>query len=353
MTINTNSKIAALCYAQDTDLDFSALTLEMANALLETGEGAIRSLEKYDEVAFFDLFDGQIAFAHADMHLEFPGVWAKGGFEECLLIAVSSLSDVTFERLVLLLDRLVGRIEKQLPSDQLYRFDCEEAFSTAIYDKLIEQIWDVTQDNDALLLTDRVDAGPENTATIQIAKAPAAKNDAKPEAKEYSKRQPIDLASCSPDDTMREIGTRFDAEWTLREQALSPNTEWQYKVDMPRPTHPAVAADAPGAKAQAESRKVSCEETDCIRMSLYPPDEEGDDELFENPRTQTTLHRLSVHALNTSVIAFSLPVGAALLTLSLAGRESMALSARLMAATGSAIGFAQTDQGLSMLSFLI
>lgn len=59
--------------------------------------------------------------------------------------------------------------------------------------------------------------------------------------------------------------------------------------------------------------------------------------------TQPLVHRSAIHAINAAVLVFALPVGAALFTLGVLGRESLAMSSRAMAITGAGIGLAQNE----------
>jgi len=359
MTSDSKSTIVALCFAQKTNLDFQALTVEMAQALRKTGTNKIELQNNYDDVVIFNLPDGQIALAHSDLHMEFPHTWMNCGFAECLFISVSSISDSTkqtmlFASLAVLLDGIVERIETQLPSNQTFRFEREEVFTEVIYDELVEQICATTQAAGARPRDRAFEPIPEITGSMKVTpSAKLPKTATAPKTDWARSRGSSVFVQYPPDDTVLEIAARFDAERHLREQACSVNAKAEYKTEVRQPTHPAAAADAQGANALAEESNTPCDESGRIRLALYPPDEEASNELFENTRAQTTLHRVAVHALNTSVMAFSLPVGAVLLTLSLAGRESMVISSRLTATTGSAIGVMQTDYWHSALSFFV
>jgi hypothetical protein len=223
---------------------------------------------------------------------------------------------VTSADLALLLQGVVDCIEHRLPSDQAFRFERDEIFTEVIYDQLIEHIWTMTQSSDA----HAQDRARDSACTIKKQALIAIPRSAQPSGHQ-------------PDDAPPAVKTK-----SAHEQF----SKW--------PTHPAAAADTKGAQALARSKGSSKEDAERIRLALYPLDENQDDALFENKTTQTTLHRAAIHTLNTSVMVFSLPVGAFLLTLSMAGRESMVLSSRLTAMTGSTIGLAQTQQLQSILS---
>jgi hypothetical protein len=321
MPSDTKCKIAALCYTQKTNLDFQALTIEIGCALRNTGQGSTHRHDHYSDVVLFDLSDVRIALAHTDLRLEFSGDGALSEFAECLTISVSGTVDipdavVTSADLALLLQGVVDCIEHRLPSDQAFRFERDEIFTEVIYDQLIEHIWTMTQSSDA----HAQDRARDSACTIKKQALIAIPRSAQPSGHQ-------------PDDAPPAVKTK-----SAHEQF----SKW--------PTHPAAAADTKGAQALARSKGSSKEDAERIRLALYPLDENQDDALFENKTTQTTLHRAAIYTLNTSVMVFSLPVGAFLLTLSMAGRESMVLSSRLTAMTGSTIGLAQTQQLQSILS---
>ncbi|RME17453.1 MAG: hypothetical protein D6801_03370 [Alphaproteobacteria bacterium] len=103
----------------------------------------------------------------------------------------------------------------------------------------------------------------------------------------------------------------------------------------PQPTHPAQAADREGAAA--------------LRLRLF------DDLIpeFDDVERAPLVHRSAVNALNVAVMAFSLPVGAVLLTMAVLGRESMTFSARLAAVTGVGIGASQSDAAIQAIQSLL
>ena len=63
-------------------------------------------------------------------------------------------------------------------------------------------------------------------------------------------------------------------------------------------------------------------------------------------------HRLAIYSISASVLAFSLPVGAAMMTYFMLGRESLNMAARTMAVTGTGIGFTNTEIGAQLISML-
>ena len=321
MPSDTKCKIVSLCYAQKTNLDFQALTIEFGCALRKTGQGSTHRHDHYNDVVLFDRSGVRIALAHTDLRLEFSGDGALSQFAECLTISVSSTLDapdafMACPDLAVLLQGVVDCIEQRLPCDQAFRFERDEIFTEVIYDQLIEHIWTMTQSSDA----HAQDRARNSACTIKKQALIAISRSAQPSGHRPDCAQPA-------------------------AKTKSPHNEF------PKwPTHPAAAADTQAEQALARSKRSSKDDAERIRLALYPLDENQGDALFEKKTTQITLHRAAVHTLNTSIMVFSLPVGAFLLTLSIAGRESMVLSSRLTAMTGSTIGLAQTEQLQTILS---
>ncbi|RYG91899.1 hypothetical protein EU803_05460 [Loktanella sp. IMCC34160] len=75
--------------------------------------------------------------------------------------------------------------------------------------------------------------------------------------------------------------------------------------------------------------------------------------LPEKPKTTVPLERrLSTNALNAALLAFSLPIGLAMFVLAALGRESLSMTARTMALTGTAMGTSQLEAGQELLKVL-
>ena len=70
----------------------------------------------------------------------------------------------------------------------------------------------------------------------------------------------------------------------------------------------------------------------------------------DNIDERPLLHRAAVNAMNATVLVFALPVGAALLTMSVLGREDMLFSSRVTAVTGTVVGLANTGLGERLFS---
>jgi hypothetical protein len=88
------------------------------------------------------------------------------------------------------------------------------------------------------------------------------------------------------------------------------------------------------------------------RPAAAPVEDANTGELWDpDPETQPFVHRAAVNGLNAAMLVFALPVGAALLTLAVLGRESLGFSARATALTGSTMAFSQSEIGQSVIAF--
>lgn len=80
-----------------------------------------------------------------------------------------------------------------------------------------------------------------------------------------------------------------------------------------------------------------------IRSALYPPSPER-----PQPKKGPLAQRLTLYTFNTTLMMVSMPLGAALLTYNVLGREDTRLTARVMALTGVALAFGRTIFGPEM-----
>ncbi len=79
------------------------------------------------------------------------------------------------------------------------------------------------------------------------------------------------------------------------------------------------------------------EELSRIRAALYPPEPEA-----AVKEKEPLARRLTLYTFNTTLLMVSLPVGAALLTYNVLGREDSRVTARMMAVTGVVVGMLHT-----------
>ncbi|MBI1217446.1 MAG: hypothetical protein GC186_02765 [Rhodobacteraceae bacterium] len=78
-----------------------------------------------------------------------------------------------------------------------------------------------------------------------------------------------------------------------------------------------------------QPRKPACPDMARIREALYPPEPEG-----ERREKEPLVRRITLYSLNTTLMIVAPPIGAALLTYNILGRENSRTTARVMALTG-------------------
>lgn len=97
-----------------------------------------------------------------------------------------------------------------------------------------------------------------------------------------------------------------------------------------RPVMPEYAiVVAPEALPMPSQRKPSPPDMARIRDALYPPEPEG-----ERRQKEPLVRRITLYSLNATLMIAAPPIGAALMTYSVLGREDTRITARVMALTG-------------------
>jgi len=276
-----NSTIAALCYAEDSKIDFPALSHELGRSLWANPEGQLDIEAAYDDFVVYDLATMRICLAWTKLADTSADSGASPRFAECIVVSVGPGPEgvpagPSFEDRAAICQGLADRITAHGAPERLIVREIPGAFDADGHDKLVDDI-----------------------AT------PRARN----------------LAA--PHDTRTE-----ELMWEMARKAW--NEEPQ-----PQPENAEVIDITPYVESAANT---AAEDED----SIWDTD----------PESQPIVHRAAVNALNAAMLVFALPVGAALLTLAVLGRESLGISARTTALTGSVMGVSQSGAGEYLLAFL-
>ncbi|WP_420858656.1 hypothetical protein [Marivivens marinus] len=292
MSSGSNSTISALCYAKPSYLDFRELTRELEESLCNHSELDAHLSSQSDDFVIFDMVGLRICVAYCDFRRDFPDIDCFRDFAECLVFSVGTGPD--------------GNGHGQL----------------------FEHRSDV-----CLGLADRVQS-----------------------------RHPADeLLMMEVDETVASdiCGTIIDCivpivQKELERQRRATAGKAGVTAGSIVPTHPAANADSravvrrPRPKIDDANAQKDCFDRERVRIALYP----SEDELPVPRLAKPLAHRAAINALNASVIAFSLPMGAVVLTCSILGRESLNLSARAMGLAGASLGVSQAEAGTQILAFL-
>lgn len=356
MTTTSTSTVAALCFAKPTDMDFPLLATELGQALRSNPRINCRETREFEDFVIFDLERTRICMAYCEVAREFPHITTPGRYHACLIISVGNTPDGAgsgplFESRQEVCRGLVDRVENRHKSDKFLWIEIDQVFSEQIYDMILEQIWPelaTTESTPKALVADLATVEPVAETTM----APSRPDEILP------------ALEARFDEEMRDLQARIEEETTIAALAH----DWNISTPK-RPTHPAMDADElqPDPLSDAYRRELAemlrndppdamsmaswdIRDAHRVRNALYPPeDENGVSVPVKSPLPQ----RLTIYTLNTACMVVSLPIGAAAMTYSLLGRESMSVAARTMALTGLAIGTsAQFSIGGALLSVL-
>jgi hypothetical protein len=367
------STIAALFYAKQDDLDFHGLASKLAAAMLHSADGGLQIHTDYDDVIIFDQTDVRIGLAYAKLSTDFPQVVAQQGCDECFIVSVGERPDgIGRDDHADICARLVAQIEARYPAAGEVRMESDVSFSEDSYDSLLDEIVGAfTQGSEAdVAPAARIEIlDPVSEINVKPVVMPQgrAAPDAAEQQREAGQFDPL------PEDWMpsdliarydRELARRAEPRATARapkarmaaansrtapmrapsQQPRAARAAAAFASIRPQPTHAPVAADTAGARAM-ERIGIRMVALDPAPDSIFPP--------VAKAHAAPLIHRSAINALNVAVMAFSLPMGAFLMTLALLGRESLLMSSRVTAATGAGIGMSQSDTAMSVIQSLI
>lgn len=373
MTATSTSTVAALCFAKPTGMDFPLLATELGQALRSNPRINCRETREFEDFVIFDLERTRICLAYCEVAREFPHIATPGRFHSCLIVSVGNTPDLAgagplFESRHEVCRGLVDRVESRHQSDKFLWIEIDEAFSEQIYDMILEQIWPELAETESTHAAAAADlAAVDLAADLATDLAADLATDAPPAESARGSGRPDELLPTLEarfDEEMRDLQARIEEETTIAALAH----DWDIPTPK-RPTHPAMDADEvqPNPLSDAYRRELAellrndppsamslaswdLRDAQRVRNALYPPEDENG---ISTPVKSPLPQRLTIYTLNTACMVVSLPIGAAAMTYSLLGRESMSVAARTMALTGLAIGTsAQLSFGHTILSFL-
>lgn len=392
------STIAALCYANETDIDFHAIASELGQALWDNPHGTMNMHSQYDDFVIYDLPGLRICLAFTDLEVEFPGMGLAEDCAKLVMISVGSAPDdqpgsqsraVSADTHDVLCRNLVDHIARQAPYDRAIDMRRDEVITEEIYDNIIERVVVLVAGERSIDVIEPSATEAPTHAPIFGAMPPLSEEAVVLETIPGPRHRVTRAARLGPVPSGQDLDwfdARFEAECAARDAALQAR-EAEYEAreaaeiaheaaraarrrngrprahaaasaradapgrravepTRPTPTHPAMAADAGGAAAQKTAAPHRIAGLGGGAVHLRPSaifDEDVD--------AQPLVHRAAVNALNASMVAFALPVGAALLTLAVLGRESIGLSSRITALTGAYIGLTQGDGVAQLISY--
>jgi len=339
------STIAALCYRRENAVDVQRLAAQLSQAIANT-EGPRLDLPTED-FALCEAPDMRIGLAQVALDRAFPGCLSGRHYPSCIVLSVGPGARVPEAQAVARYARvhadLVSRVQDVAPADRILLFERPGPYDRDLHDITVDDIRDHL---DKLLRSQRAPvadierAAPRTNPVTLVAPLTRTGVRAAPRAVDASR----------PDDIIQGLARRLEAELDRLEETRraleiagaatgSARTvrrrtprDWRQVVaqlvpDRPAATFGLFAAPAPRARQAGGD-------------DAYPDDAHMPANVDERP----LLHRAAVNALNVSVMTIALPVGAALLTMAVLGREDMLVSSRVTALTG--VGVALSNTGM-------
>jgi hypothetical protein len=305
-----------LLYTERPILNFARYVENLEQALRQTEHQSFDLHWDDEDYVTFDLDGSRVVLGYADLETPPPAEdQPPPGYQAALVLAVGpSLRHDASARIAengrALCDSVIERIQKQHGADLILWTEVEGIFTVDHFDTLVDTA-----------LTMR---------PAQALPAVAGRFDELPVGRLLDRLE-------------EEIGPQPEAEplhpaMAEGELALLARTTMAQERAEIAPAPPAIADDdeeADPANDLPEIPHPMHDEMARIRDALYPPAPEKPVRREKEPMVR----RLTIYTFNTTLLMVSLPVGAALLTYNVLGREDSRVTARVMALTGIGMAF--------------
>lgn len=318
--------VATLLYRETMGDGFTQIVAEFNEAFRNRPQLPYSFGRPYDDFAVFDIEGAHIVIAHGDTAETGQQRHSRDRAVIALAISAAAAGEPTLApRFQRLLRSIVARIQRPYPAEAVLWSTLEGNFEPDTFDALVGE----AEASGAAELSEPMPPG----AAVEpaAAEAPSAEPALRPQHPEpralgsmrmqrpCNRFAPVDEVVGSLNHPMATPGTTLKAAATTDEVA---NT----LPDLPSPML--------GEAAR-------------IRLALYPEPE------ILAPEKAPTAQRLTIYTLNTALILVAMPVGVAVLTYNVLGRESMTTTARSMALAGFGVAFAHTTSiGQVLLAFI-
>lgn len=329
------STIAALCFKHDPEVDVHRLATDLSRFVSETE--AVRFETPAEGFVLCEASDMRIALAQVALDRAFPGSLTGRHYPTCMVLSVGpdgkGRAGQTNARHARVHADLLSRLQDVAAADRIVMFERAGPYHLDLHDVVVD---DIRAHLDKLLgsrrapVADIIQAAPI-ARQVQQGHIPAP--------------PPRAIDVTQPDDMIQGLASRLEAELdrlletrrALEMAGAAPVPVPANRRHAPRPWRPVVARLISGPPAS--TRRLFGGPKDIAGMDGAYPDYEH---MPANVDERPLLHRAAVNALNVTVMTVALPVGAALLTMSVLGREDMLFSSRVTAVTGLGVGLYNT-----------
>ncbi|MDP1670264.1 hypothetical protein [Phaeovulum sp.] len=330
--------VATLLYRETMSDGFLQIVAEFNEAFRNRPQLPYSFDRPYDDFAVFDIDGAHIVVAHGDTAE--PGA-ARGAQDRAVVaLAISAAvgkDEALVPRFQRLLRSIVGRIQRPFPAEAVLWSSHDGGFDPDAFDALVG----------AATRTGATDMGAAAADPRPRAEAAPAAEAAAPETTRAEKAEAVETAArpLHPTTAEPEQGrpkrprNRFAPVEDVVSGLASPGTPPIAAADAPKPE--TVANSLPDVPVPMLSEAAR------IRLALYPEPE------VLPPQKAPTVQRVTIYTLNTALILVAMPVGVAVLTYNVLGRESMTTTARSVALAGFGVAFAHTTTiGQALLAFI-
>lgn len=384
MTTIAGSTIAALCYANKVEIDFSRLADELGDALSLGAAGRCQIQCEYDDFVVFDLGATRICLGHCD----FTSDTASGTRTreqpdhpaECLIVSVGASpegggADPLYENRNDLCNSLAQEIDEVESSDRLVYLERDGVVTGDVLDEMIDLLRDLSLNETAAAepvtapnaaMGDPTEnpttepAGPSNEAPTDAQAVDAVPDTAPSDQPGPQTAVMSDDATGPAPHPTRPVGRQrregrpdrpSHAHRAAKRSVLESNGQRAGRQARPAGANRAtLAAKGRAGYALTAPELWQMREQHELRDSVFSPTEE---EAAETALAQSLTRRLAIYTINTGVILLSAPIGAAALTYCAMGRENARVAAYAMALTGIAMGLADAGIGGAVLNHVV
>lgn len=303
------STIAQLVFADPQPLNFARVVGDLHTVLARFRGSSLRIEWDCEDIAMFDLPEARIVLGWNDQ----PGK----GYSACLTVSVGPLpsappTGIETDGHESMCSRLIERLQSRFPATAILWHQTDQPVSADLLDALVEKL----------------------PALMEL----------------FPFQEPAWMADAMTEPAAPSAPPRHSKAEDITEPDPKAETAAQVRPEAPKPLPPREASPRPARHARARLRakiandrpqlpRLRNAELSRIRAALYDPLEAA------LPVMTAPQIRLASHAMNATLIMVWLPLGAAVMTYGLLKGDDIHLSARLMVATGTIVGLAQSPLG--------
>jgi hypothetical protein len=320
---------------------FQRLVLEFDDGFRNRPRAMYQFSRPYDDFAVFEIEESRIAAAYANANVNAtPDMSAvDNSAPDCSVLALAvsynapeDLKDAMTVQQERLLRAIVTRIQRMHPTDTVLWSQIDGGFGPDEFDALVVDAYGLDSsaaaaaEPGAAAAASGDDAAQDRSAVLEDAEVLDA---GEPVFQHRARFAPVEEVVDSLTERTS-IPPTAAAQPAPKAEPRRPNRN----VRKLHPVEPQVVANA-----LPDVPQPMLSEAARIRRALYPEPED-----IETPEKPNLPQRLTTYTLNTALIIVVMPVGVAMLTYNVLGRENQKMTARAMALTGFGYAISHTTE---------